>query len=221
MRRGRAQSGVTLVEMMVVVGIMTVALGISVPLFRSYVGNQRVRAAARSVADAFSLARAEAIRTGDNHVVYLAPPGVTDPAGNDIEDASGNPVPALVLDDGRPATSNCVIDGGEPSRPVPAKPGVLWGAASAAGTAPGDPAAGLAANGVSFRDPNGNATTWVLFRPDGIPVGFSAACATGGVGSGAGSVYVTNGRRDYAVTLAPLGGVRVYVWDETQGDWLQ
>jgi hypothetical protein len=56
----------------------------------------------------------------------------------------------------------------------------------------------------------------VLFRPDGIPVGFdptSTTCGTiGQTGTGGAGLYVTSGGRDYAVTLAPLGGVRVHAW---------
>ena len=35
------------------------------------------------------------------------------------------------------------------------------------------------------------------------------------------SVYITNGRRDYAVVLAALGGVRVHAWDGSPGSWRQ
>ena len=42
---------------------------------------------------------------------------------------------------------------------------------------------------------------------------FDNACAFGQTGSGTGGVYVTNGTRDYAVTLSALGQSRVHVWD--------
>jgi hypothetical protein len=49
-------------------------------------------------------------------------------------------------------------------------------------------------------------------------VGFdptSTTCGTiGDTGTGGAGLYVTSGGRDYAVTLAPLGGVRVHVWGE-------
>ena len=41
----------------------------------------------------------------------------------------------------------------------------------------------------------------------------------GQLGSGNGAAYVTNGERDYAVVLNPLGGVRVHVWDRQAGAW--
>ena len=36
-------------------------------------------------------------------------------------------------------------------------------------------------------------------------------------GEGGGAWYVTNGRRDYAVVLTPLGAVRVHLW--TGSNW--
>jgi hypothetical protein len=32
-------------------------------------------------------------------------------------------------------------------------------------------------------------------------------------------VYVTNGRRDYAIVLTPLGGVQVNAWNGDTGQW--
>ena len=66
------------------------------------------------------------------------------------------------------------------------------------------------ASGTTASDPSNNATNWVLFRPDGIPVGLdptASTCGTiGDTGTGGAGLYVTSGGRDYAVTLAPLGG---------------
>ena len=53
---------------------------------------------------------------------------------------------------------------------------------------------------------------FVVFTPQGLPVSATAACATGGPGSGAGAVYLTNGNRDIAIVLTPLGTVRVHAW---------
>lgn len=221
MNGSRARSGMSLLEVMVVIGIAGVLLGLGVPRFQAWRANIQLQSAARTVTDALSLARAEAIRTGSNHVVFLAPPGATDPGGNPIQNAAGDPVPVMVLNDGDPGASNCVIDGGESRMTFPAESEVSWGASSAGSQAPGDPGASLPGNGVSFRDPNGTATTWVLFRPDGIPVGFDTGCTLGGVGSGSGAVYLTNTDRDYAVSVTALGTAKVYAWDESQGAWRQ
>ena len=64
---------------------------------------------------------------------------------------------------------------------------------------------------------------WLLFRPDGIPVRFEGALgACGAIGTtalGGAGFYLTNGTRDYAVVLSPMGGVRVWVWDTKTGAW--
>jgi hypothetical protein len=61
----------------------------------------------------------------------------------------------------------------------------------------------------------------VLFRPDGIPVSFTFSGGTcgqiAGTGSGGGALYITNGERDYAVVLSPLGSARVHLW--AAGAW--
>lgn len=221
MGTSRTRSGVSLLEVSVVIAIGAILIGLGVPRLAAYRANLQLQSATRTVADAFALARAEAIRTGNNQIVFLAPPGATDPGGNPIENASGDPVPLMVLDDGAPAASNCVIDGGESRMTFPAQSEVLWGASIAPSQAPGDPGASIPGNGVSFRDPNGTATTWVLFRPDGIPLGFDTGCSLGGVGTGAGAVYLTNSDRDYAVSVSALGAAKVYAWDAVQGAWRQ
>jgi hypothetical protein len=59
-----------------------------------------------------------------------------------------------------------------------------------------------------------------MFRPDGVPVGFSTACAQGQLGSGAGAIYITNGKRDYTAILSPLGAVKVRGFEQTQNAWI-
>jgi hypothetical protein len=50
-------------------------------------------------------------------------------------------------------------------------------------------------------------------------VTYSAACAPGSLGTGGGAVYATNGLRDYAVVVSPLGVVSVERWDVRTGGW--
>ena len=222
----RSRHGFTLVEVTIVVAIIGIFALVAVPMLNEWFDNVRAKSVARSVGDVFLLARAEAMRTGQNHVVFFGEPGTQDPAGNDIEDQDGNWVPLLILNDGAPATANCVIDGGEPVEPIHIDgiDQMDFGTTQATGQAPADTGAGpYDSYGVSFTDAANNPIDWVLFRPDGIPVAFTGAGGGCGVveqvGSGAGGFYLTSGQMDYGVVLAPLGGVRVHTWRPDAGAW--
>jgi prepilin-type N-terminal cleavage/methylation domain-containing protein len=216
----RSERGFTLIELMIAVAIIGALAVVVLPNFANWMAGQRLKQSARAVADAFHFARAEAIRTNRRYVVYFETITAADPAGTALEDAQGNAVPVLVLDDGPAATANCEIDVGETTlTPVPILDGVSWGVTKATAAAPLDDPAAVLANGTSFLDPAGNDVNWVVFRPDGVPVGFDDACVLGQTGSGGGSVYVTDGRRDYAITLSPLGAVRIHTWEEVSASW--
>jgi type II secretory pathway pseudopilin PulG len=219
-----------MIEIVVAVAIVGLMAALATPAMRQVLANQRLKSAARSMADAFQLARAEAIRSGNAHIVFLSAaaggnPAATDPGGTSLNassigpDPRGGTWPALILDDGEPGTWNCRIDGGDPSRGVAPEAGVSWGVAASAGVrAPGDENAVDPGEGATF-EYRGNPVTWVMFRGDGIPITFDAACNRGTLGSGGGAVYLTNGRRDYAVVLSPLGAVRVHAFEAGAGAW--
>lgn len=216
----RAERGFTLIELMIAVAIIGVLAVVVLPNFASWMAGQRLKQGARAVADTFHFARAEAIRRNHRYVVYFETITAADPAGTALEDAQGDAVPVLVLDDGPAATANCEIDAGETTlTPVPILDGVSWGVTKATAAAPLDDPAAVPSNGTTFLDPAGNDVNWVAFRPDGVPVGFDDACVLGQTGSGGGSVYVTDGRRDYAITLSPLGAVRIHTWEEVSASW--
>jgi prepilin-type N-terminal cleavage/methylation domain-containing protein len=229
MQTARGRAGFTLLEVMVVAAVLGAIAAMAVPSWRAVQANNRLRDAAGDVADALALARARAVASGDNFVVYFntGMNGGDDLCGNPLVDANGNPVPILILDDGPPggANSNCCIDAGETFDTLPGATGVQWGVDFAAAAAPGDadPGANFA-NGPTFTDPGGAVREWVAFRPDGIPVGFNdpggvGTCTLGTTGTGAGAIYVNNDRRDMAVVMSPLGGIKVHAFERSGGAW--
>lgn len=215
--------GFTLIEIAIVIAIIGIVSALTLPNMSRYMENTRARAAAKSVADAFHVARAQAIRTGNNHVVFFSIGGAGDTAGNALQRRDGTAVPILVLNDGAPgsANQNCEIDAGEEIITFEAQDGVGWGFNGPPSNqpAPEDAPGTIPAAGSTLTLPNGGLTTWVQFRPDGVPVAIDAACNAGNLGSGGGSIYVWSQNRDFAVTLSPLGGVRVHLWDPANGGW--
>jgi hypothetical protein len=190
-----------------------------VPSWCAYQRNLQLRAAARSVANAYSWARSHALSTGNRHNVVFAI-DANDVCGNAIVDAKGDPVPVLVYED---LDDDCCFDAGEERVTERAVPNVSWGVTPAppAGppVAPDDAGAGDYATGSSFAQPDGSDAAWVSFGPDGIPQAFNAACNLGTTGTGAGAIYLTNGDRNYAVVLNPLGTGNVQRFDPAANTW--
>jgi prepilin-type N-terminal cleavage/methylation domain-containing protein len=223
MTRARSNNGFTLIEIMVVVGIIGVISLLTTIQMGEWMRHQRIKEAARSAADMFTVARAEAIRTGSNHIVFFGVPGATDTNGTSLIDSQGNWVPVLILNDGSPTTANCQIDGGETRRTILPVDDVTWGVAQATTAAPDDGRASAftapQSSGRTFADADGNQVNWVMFRPDGIPVAMSFSGGDcddiGSTGTGSAALYLTNGERDYAVVLSALGAVRVHRWEGT------
>lgn len=208
-RMDRSRAGLTVVELMVAVAIIGVLLAVSGLKIGPWLENGRLKAAARGAAGAFSLARSEAIRRGEVHLLVF-------------QQAIGADGEIVVSNDGPQRSMNCQVDVGETVHRFPLPEGVQWGTST--GLSNGVPAPddlGLAVAGVSsgssFSDATRVATsqaTWVAFLPDGIPRLFtpSDCTALGQVGQGAGALYLTNQLRDYAVVLSPLGSIRVHGW---------
>ena len=225
----RSRSGVSLIEVMVVVGLMAVVIGVAMPSLSDWMGNQRARAAGGARAALMLRARGAGVRTGNRYVLFFGKRGNTDPAGTPLE-RDGAWVPVLLINDGAPVGSDCQIAAGEAFEAIEAVDGISWGVTNAnvavptdSGAAPFNASPPPVWDGATFADPSNSKVNWILFRPDGIPVGFSGtagSCGTvGGVGSGGGAFYVTNGERDFAVVLSPLGGVRLHLWNRSAGAW--
>jgi len=218
-RHDHTRPGFTLVELMIVVAVIGVLAAISVPAMRSFFEDLRLKAGARDVADALRLARAEAIRTSTPHLVFFSMGAATDPGGTPLpnDPTTGAPVPILIV---RDDTANCRIDAADPQTELHAKQGLSWGTSVSGTTSvPSDSGAADHSTGSSFQTGGGVVTNWVRFGRDGVPGVFDAAVCNGGLGTGAGAIYLTNGRRDYAVVMSALGSVRVHNWHEGNAAW--
>ncbi|MGH0035105.1 MAG: pilus assembly FimT family protein [Myxococcota bacterium] len=213
----KREQGLTLNELAIGLAIASLLMAIALPAMSRIATQQRGRETTHLLSGAFELARSEAIRSGNIHIVFLQ----TDAAGNPLLDENGDPTSVVVLDDGAPgsANQNCRIDAGEIVASLQLPPDVVLGQDAAAGKAPNDLGAGALVGASSFSDPAVNPAQWVLFRPEGLPLAFDAACNTGPTGSGAGAFYLNAGGRDFAALLLPLGGTRVGAWNADAGAW--
>lgn len=228
MDRRRAQLGFTLLEMMLGLALVGIFAASAVIMMGDSTGQARAKGAARSIADLMMLGRTEAIRTGDNHVVFF----FEDAANNALTGPNGRAAAALLIRDG---DADGVVDAGEKVAAVYVDDtgSLSWGSAFAAnlGTplpAPNDNAGATFPEPdadflcCSFLDPDGNHSRWVAFFPDGLPRAFKTGpFVAGDVTTGNGSVYVTSGQRDYSVVLAALGGVRVHGFVPDSEVWTQ
>jgi prepilin-type N-terminal cleavage/methylation domain-containing protein len=225
--RRNHRAGFSLIELAVVMGIIAALSAAAIPSIQEMIERRRLQGFARDLGNVFQIARSQAIRTGNYQIVFFGPLGTADPAGTVLVDSTGDTVPMLILDDGSPATANCHIDSAESRETIPLPNEIGFGVSEATVKVPTDTGSAAfsppQASGTTASDPSNNPTNWVLFRPDGIPVGFdptSTSCGTiGDTGTGGAGLYVTSGGRDYAVTLAPLGSVRVHTWSEA--GWTQ
>ena len=127
MARKRRKAGYTLIEVMTIIAIVGVVSALAISAVGRRLGDQRAKAAVRSIANLFQLARTEAIRTGVNHVVYFQ----LAPGDGALVDSEGAPVAALLT---RDSNGNGIPDAGEAKEWVPfdTTNSLSWGSTFAA-----------------------------------------------------------------------------------------
>jgi len=216
------RAGYTIAEIAITLAILAIALVIAIPSLNRASENGELRDTAVALDSGFIVARGEAIRTGDVHLFFV----FEDAEGNPLLDRNGEQVPVLIVNDGAPGSpdQNCKIDAGERTIAIGAaemKKAAMIGEVPAGMGLPdqdlgmGDPTS----NGSTFVDPAGNDVTYVMFRPEGMPMAFDSNCNLGAAGSGAGTIYMHNEDRAYAIMLSPMGTTKVLNFNHATGDW--
>jgi len=220
----RARAGMTLIELVVVLAVIGAMIALATSMVSDWSADQRVATSAREVADAFSLARSEAIRTGNNQILaFQVEAGLDGITSN-----------AVIANDGPATTANCTIAAAEIVHTLTLEQGVHYGTdpgLSNGAPAPSDGgASGDQAAGSSFTAPDGSNSSWIVFFADGLPRQFAQnsdagvpceAGKVGNVGAAGGAIYLTNGHRDYAIVMSPLGTVRLHRWNSGAAAWTQ
>jgi prepilin-type N-terminal cleavage/methylation domain-containing protein len=204
----RSVGGFTLIELAIVLAVVAILTAFVVPSFDAYARRSDARKHVQKIASALQDARSQAVRDGNNVIVLF--------------DADGVPGQLTLIDDD---DNDWTADGGEITRSVPWDSDVhpmvtSYGASSTPPSAAAVPedGGGTIPGNTTFAIDLVTGLPAVGFNPQGIPV---ALDTPNDWSTGAGSYYITDGDQAvYAVTLLPLGGVRVRVYRPTLGDWL-
>ena len=213
------KGGFTLLEATVVLMIVSALIALGAPMLTAAAGSGDLRGAAIDLAGMLNRARSEAIRTGEAHIVFVG----VDAGSTALTNVAGQPADVLLLNDGvmGSANQNCQITAGEGYLTLPPFPtGISLGVPATVPAAPQDQGTGIRTIGTTFTDPGGSWATWVLFRPDGVPLAFDSVCTLGAAGSGAGGFYFSDGERVFSVVLRPLGGARAHALDPATNTWV-
>jgi prepilin-type N-terminal cleavage/methylation domain-containing protein len=206
----RREDGVTLLEIMVVVALVAVFAVLALPSISAYKRRQDAREHTQRVAGMIANARSLAVKEGNPYFVLVDPN-----TGNlqIVDDDNGD----WQITGGELTTTVTYTAGAHPDVTLynlrPSPPAATLVPEEGPGPIPG--------SGTSFpTDVSG--TPGVGFTSQGFPVSLPTVVGgnPGAPGTGQGSYYVTdNANVVYAMTLLPLGGIRVRVYRPQTNDW--
>jgi prepilin-type N-terminal cleavage/methylation domain-containing protein len=106
MRQLTAQRGLTLIELMLTILLLSVLLMLGLPPMADYLRQARVRAGAQSVVAILLFARNEAIKRNERLTLSIAPPALT------VRDSSGEALRTAVLQDNVALNAFSLADNG-------------------------------------------------------------------------------------------------------------
>lgn len=204
-------------EVAIATSVVAALVVLSLATMRQWSHDQHGEETTRAFASLLRDSRARAVKDGVTTVVFFQ----TDRRGRPLLSEAGDELAALAI---RDLDGDGEIGPDERIGEVAAPPeGALsWGHTAARLRARGDPAgspdeAPVAA--ITFQAPDGSATSWVAFGPDGHPRTELDQSLPDAAGSGGGAVYLTSGSRDFAVVLTPLGKTYVRTWEGGSQGW--
>jgi len=213
----RTSAGFTILELMIVLGIVGIMAAFAVPSIGRYRLREQTLESAQLVASVLRAAHAASVKDGVQLFVIFNP-GAPSPAGTVVRlvrDLDGD-WQESVGDIGTdyafaPATDAVIVPVGTAGTNTPFDDST---------PVPGDPSGGdlsNVVNGANFpADPNTGQPA-LGFGNQGVPVDLNTPTAWG---SGAGAYYVTDGSSAvYAAVIGPLGEVRVRSLNPGTGQW--
>lgn len=143
----RYQQGVSLIELMIGIAILSIVLAIGVPMFGQWIQNTQVRTAAESILDGLQLARNEAVRRNTNVRFNLT--STTGLPAWTVCVVSGDACGEVVQDRSSAEGGNNARVGISTATPPIPVPGTQYSTALPAGTGlSGEDGAGVTFNGV-------------------------------------------------------------------------
>lgn len=190
-------SGLTLIELMVVLTMLAIVITVAAPSFSGFLQESRTKSGARAVAVSIQTARLKAISGNRRCFIDFAPGSLTpadsfftiwlDSNGNQAYDTGEIDSTRLALTETKSGFSGFMLPYG-----------VSFGVGGAVPPTTGPEAGAIPADGVDF---GGSDRAWFNSRGEGT----------------AGSVFLTgeNGS-NYAVTVSTLGAVRTWRWEDNQ-----